>query len=313
VRRVTPLVSVVIATRNRAHLIADAIRAVRAQEPDSPPFELIVVNNGSTDDTAHAIERAVAGDPRVQVVAEPRPGVSHGRNTGIAHARGEIVAFTDDDIRVSSRWVQAIVDGFQAYRDADALGGPVHPVWPFHPPHWLHREAWAPLAIVDYGAEPIIVSRQRPLCLIGANLAIRKSAFQRVGFFSPELPRCQDQEWLERLYGCGGSGVYLPGVVVSAPVDAERLTKRYHWRWHLRRGRFLAHMRLPALEETRIGPFLGVPGHIWRAWIAETAAAALAGLTWRGAAAFAHTCEVLRHTGFILERVPTAWPRATRT
>jgi len=301
-----PLVSIIVPTRNRADDLRQALRALLELRARTAQVELIVVDNGSTDNTWRLLQTVSAREPGLLAVREPRPGISYARNAGIARAHGSIVAFTDDDIRVAPDWVDAIVAAFDAHPDASVVGGRVLPTWPAPPPRWLQRESWGPLAIVDYGPDPIVVNSAHPLCLIGANVAMRVSAFEHVGLFSPAFPRGQDQEWLERLYRRGGFGVYLPSIVVSSPIAKERLTKEYHRAWHYRRGRFLARMRIPRLEATRTGRLFNVPAHIWRALITETFASVADRLRGESASAFGHWCAALCHAGFIRERV-TAW------
>jgi glucosyl-dolichyl phosphate glucuronosyltransferase len=299
----TPFVSIIVPTRNRADDLRQALASLLALRPRTADFEIIAVDNGSSDNTWRLLETLSAREARLQALREPRPGISHARNAGIARARGSIIAFTDDDIRVHGDWVDAIADAFATYPDAAVVGGRVLPSWSCPPPAWLQRESWGPLAIVDYGPEPFIVDRDRPLCLIGANVAMRASAFDEVGLFSPAFPRGQDQEWIERLYHRGGFGVYLPSIVVSSPIASERMTKQYHRAWHFRRGRFLARMRIPRLEATRAGRPFGVPGHIWRSCLSEALATLGSRLHGERAAAFGHWCAALCHAGFIRERV----------
>jgi glycosyltransferase involved in cell wall biosynthesis len=303
----TPLLTVVVPTRNRADNLDGALSALLAQDPATPPFEIIPVDNGSTDGTWNCLSRFADAHTRVRPVSEPRPGVSHARNAGIAAARAPIIAFTDDDVRVGSNWVKSIVSSFSTYCDAAAIGGKVLPAWPCSPPSWLDRASWGPLALVDYGPAPIRVSRERPLCLIGANVAMRASAFSEIGLFSPAFPRGQDQEWLERLYERGGHGMYDPSIVIASPVPQDRMTKTYHRQWHYGRGRFLARMRLPELEATRSGHLFGVPGHVWRSCAAETCLAVRTALRNRRAEAFAHECAAWWRAGFIRQRLVSRW------
>src|ERR1051325_10127136 len=188
-----PLVSIIVPTRNRADDLRQALHALLEVRARTAQVELIVVDNGSTDNTWRLLPTITARAARPQAVREPRAGISHARNAGSARARGSIVAFTDDDIRVAPDWVDAIVAAFDAHPDASVVGGRVLPTWTAPPPRWLLRESWGPLAIVDYGPDPIVVNNERPLCLIGANVAMRVSAFDRVGLFSPAFPRGQDQ------------------------------------------------------------------------------------------------------------------------
>jgi glycosyltransferase involved in cell wall biosynthesis len=296
-----PSLSVVVPTRNRAENLEAAITALLAQS--SSDFELVPVDNGSSDGTWDCLNRMAATDRRVRPAREPRPGISFARNAGIAQARAPIVAFTDDDVRVSPDWAETIIRSFAEYPEASAIGGRVLPVWPSDAPDWLDRSAWGPLALVDYGEGPIRVDRERPLCLIGANVAMRTSAFADIGLFSPAFPRGQDQEWLERLYRSGGHGMYIPWIAIASPVPLDRMTKRYHRRWHFGRGRFLARMRLAQLEATRTGRLLDVPGHVWRSLASELRQAIAASLGGRPAEAFEHECAAWCRLGFMRERV----------
>jgi hypothetical protein len=133
------------------------------------------------------------GDPAVTVVLctynraqllgdaldfEPRQGVAHARNAGIA------AAGTDGD------WVRVIKRTFDAHAEVVGLGGRILPIWPSTPPAWLARRHWVgPLALQDYGDEPFIVDAGRPLCLVGANCAFRAGVIARLGGFSPDYKR----------------------------------------------------------------------------------------------------------------------------
>ena len=91
-----PEVSVVISTYNRADSLLAAVSSVLVQD-QAPPYELIVVDNNCADETAERIQQLARRDRRLRYVFEPRQGVSHGRNAGIATAQASIIAFTDDE------------------------------------------------------------------------------------------------------------------------------------------------------------------------------------------------------------------------
>lgn len=113
-----PFISVVIATRERAHLLSGCLESFR--ELDYPRYELILVDNAPvTDSTAEAVEAARQYLPNLRYVVESTPGSSRARNRGVAEARGEIIAFTDDDVIVGSNWLRGFVRGF---RSADQVG-----------------------------------------------------------------------------------------------------------------------------------------------------------------------------------------------
>ena len=158
-----------MSTYNRGDLLGDAVRSILAQRPDTtPPFELIVVDNNSTDHTRSVVEQCAAADARVRYVFEPQQGSSPGRNAGISAARASIVAFTDDDVRVEPDWIAAIARAFDECPTADVVGGRVLPIWPSPPPAWLTRDHWMPLALVDYGDRPLVVDRANPIRLASA-------------------------------------------------------------------------------------------------------------------------------------------------
>src|SRR4051794_13894264 len=202
-----PDLSVVISTRNRRDMLRRAIDALCIQQvPDTLRFDIIVVDNGSSDGTCAAVEAAAAAAAPglIRYAYEPRPGVSNGRNTGVAVTSAPIVAFTDDDNTVGPEWVATVKRLLDEHPEADAVGGPVLPDWPASVPDWIDRQHWPPLAILDYGNASFFTSARDPRCLLTANLAFRRETFERLGGFSPEFARCQDHELLTRLWRAGG-------------------------------------------------------------------------------------------------------------
>lgn len=268
-------VSVVICTFNRSSALPAALESALAQR-NAPPHEIIIVDNNSTDSTVDVIRaRQTPGHPHLRYVFEPRQGLPHARNAGIAAARAPIVAFTDDDIVVASDWVASIKRAFDRYPDADCIGGRVLPRWPGGaPPRWLTTKQLSPLALQNKGERPVVVDRNNAApCLIGANFAFRRSAFARAGLFAPEYTRTQDREIQLRLWKAGGVGVYLPEIVTYVDVPPDRLTKAYFRLWYGRAGRFHSRMGLldviddqgrmvdPPPAHLRIG---GAPAFLYR-------------------------------------------------
>jgi glycosyltransferase involved in cell wall biosynthesis len=281
----SPVISVVICTCNRADLLPAAIDQVLAQDdPDTPEFELIVVDNNSTDATPAVVQRACAGDGRVRYLHESKQGVSHARNAGLLAARAAIIAYTDDDVRVSRTWLASIVRAFREYPDAWAVGGKVLPIWPSQPPPWLTSAHWGPLALADHGDQPLRLDTNNQLCLLGCNLAVLRSAFSRVGKFSANVQRVpgtvassEDHEFLLRVFGAGAFAVYDPRIIIHAAVQPERLDRAYHRVWHRSQGHYNAMMRPEYLERSNAGRLFDVPLHLYRTaledalrWIAAT-------------------------------------------
>jgi glycosyltransferase involved in cell wall biosynthesis len=244
-------VSVVISTYNGAACLPDALNSVLHQDADDLSYQVIAVDNNSRDGTRAVIQSFVArGFSRLHYVFEPRQGVSYGRNAGIAVASAPIIAFFDDDVRVARDWVRTIKRSMDEHPEVDFVGGKVLPKWHTPPPAWLTDANWSPLALVDYGPTPLYVTAERQLCLVSANLAVRRSLFDAVGLFAPELQRVKDSigsmedyELLTRCWRAGKQGLYVPTLLANTNVPTNRMTKNYHRRWYRGHGVFCAMMR----------------------------------------------------------------------
>lgn len=106
--------------------------------------------------------------------------------------------------------------------------------------------------------------------MVSANLAFRREVFEQIGVFAPELQRVkggigsiEDFEFELRFYRNGGQGLYEPNLVVTAPVEPERITKAYHRKWHTGHGRFYAMLRNEGVEQASARLF-DVPSHMYR-------------------------------------------------
>ena len=302
-----PEVSVVISTYNRADSLLAAVSSVLVQD-QAPPYELIVVDNNCADETAERIQQLARRDRRLRYVYEPRQGVSHGRNAGIATAQASIIAFTDDDVSVESDWIAEIRKAFEAKPDHGCIGGRVLPRWPSPPPSWLNERHWAPLALLDYGQEQAIDANNRR-CLITANMAVRRDVFDRIGCFRPALQKTaasacsmEDQELQERYWRAGGRCWFNPRMIVYAAIQPERLTKSYHRRWRFQHGELHAILRDPDVEASKLRLF-GVPGHILRRAAVASLRAGTNYLIGDRDKAFDSEAEIRFYAGFIRERM----------
>src|SRR5438132_152334 len=182
-------ISVVIATYNRAALLDDCLTHL-ARQRFGPGDEVIVVDNGSTDRTASVIDRQKDALPVPLVhLFETRPGKSHALGRAVRSARGDVLAFTDDDVNVGPAWLDAIRTAMNDPAVA-LVGGAVDPRWEGTAPRWLcangdgYGRLAAPLALVDYGATPSDLGARTA---IGANLAVGRDVLEQVGGFAPHL------------------------------------------------------------------------------------------------------------------------------
>lgn len=272
-----PDVSVIVATYNRSEVLRGALESLLHQETAGTTYEVIVADNNSTDDTRRVVEELREQSPHVDLIYcfEPQQGVSYARNTGIAHARAPIFAFTDDDIRPALDWVASVDRGFKQFPEADCIGGKVLPDPQAKFPDWLTEKHWTPLALLNLGDEPLVLEVVNGAGLVGANIAMRAAALKEVGLFRPELQRVkggigslEDTELEVRLSVAGKRLMYLPELVVYTQVIDERLDKAYHRRWHCGHGHFYAVMRDEQFEESKFRVF-DVPAHLYRSTLSN--------------------------------------------
>ncbi len=293
----TPRATVLVCTYNRVDRLPASLGALERLAPPGVPYELVVVDNGSTDGTAAWLAAwaaaAPAGGPPRRVLNEPRPGKSYALNRAIEATDSELLALTDDDVIVSPDWLRVAVEAFDADPGADYLGGKVLPIWEAPPPSWFsttEKDLYGTIAILDYGDEPFVFRGRVPL---GANIAYRRRAFDRAGLFRTDLGRdhttLRGQEFPEhllRVEAAGGYGRYVPAMVVHHHVPAWRLTKRYVREWFYWKGISRAVMAeaWPVDEQgvdfRTVRRIAGVPRFVFRQaaqTAAELAAAALRG------------------------------------
>jgi glycosyltransferase involved in cell wall biosynthesis len=186
-----PLVTVAVCTRDRAADLAQCLEALARLE--YPHYEVLVVDNAPSDDTTERLVRDRY--PHVRYVCEPRPGLDWARNRAILEARGEIVAYTDDDVVVDPGWVAAIAQVFAENPEVMAVTGLVIP---------YELETKAQILFEIYGGfgrgferkwyrlDPTSRWQERlyagsGIFGTGANMAYRRSVFERIGTFDPAL------------------------------------------------------------------------------------------------------------------------------
>jgi GT2 family glycosyltransferase len=270
--------SVLICTFNRADLLRETLQSLRAVA-SLRPWSVVVVDNNSTDRTRAVVQDIAATFPvRLEYVFEARQGKSYALNTGLEHSDGDVILFTDDDVRVCPRWLDAGCEPLEREEDLDYTGGPVRPLWGAAPPPWLDRtrgDLWGTLAILDYGAATFIFE-ERSRVPLGANMAVRRRLIERIGGFHPELGRRgrsllgQEQaEFFARGRAFGARGRYVPAMEVHHHVPAVRLTKHYFRRWWFWKG--VSRARVDAMHHrTELGldldrvPYVArVPRFVW--------------------------------------------------
>ena len=237
-------ISVILCTFNRCRLLQAALEsAVASRMPPGTGWEVLVVDNNSKDQTREVVEDFSRRYPgRFRYLFEGRPGKSYALNTGIAAAKGDVLAFMDDDVTVDPEWLQSLVEPLRGGKLA-GTGGRVVPRWTTDPPAWLASAGWTisgPLVSFDLGDQGGTLEESP----VGTNMAFPRRAFEQYGGFRVDLGpsphneiRNEDSEFARRLLRAGERLCYVPAAVVYHPVTEDRLTKRYFLAWWFDKGR----------------------------------------------------------------------------
>lgn len=242
-----PKVSIIICTHTRARLLRQTLDSIE-QLQEINNAEVIVVDNGSTDDTASVVRefmRKLTPKAHIRYVFEHRLGLSIARNTGIQHARGSIVAFLDDDTIPTSDWLSALCQAFHRYPNAVAVGGIIQPHFETFRPDWLIEQMEQPFTIVHLGDK----DRKYPRKLhpLGVNMAIRQDALRGSIRFPESKGRkghslvSREEAWLfNQLRKKGGELIYTPRMKVTHFIGAERLRPEWIKRRYYYQGAAIA-------------------------------------------------------------------------
>jgi glucosyl-dolichyl phosphate glucuronosyltransferase len=221
--------SVIVATRNRAAYLTECLRLLSDQDCKEP-FEIIVIDNDSTDDTAAVIEEWRQKNPKIHTFRETRIGLSAAKNAGARLATGELLLFTDDDVLVQRNWVSKYLDWFARNDKPNVLvGGPVIPIlndlrpWPL----WFDEQALTGIGLLHYGMARSLLDWEY---VWGANMAMTPEVFRRVGPWDESVGRrgeergtYEDIEYQDRARAAGCTVWFCADAPLQHRVEPERL------------------------------------------------------------------------------------------
>jgi glycosyltransferase involved in cell wall biosynthesis len=180
-----PFVSIIIPTYNRSARLRPTVESLTAQKYPDDRFEIILVDNSSTDDTAKEIALLVHDFPRIRHLHERRRGAHWGRNAGATVSLGEILYFTDDDMIAEPDMLEKIVEPFALKAGIGSVTGKVLPKWETEPPVWVLEHCKNQLLSLNDRGEGTIVSDEDP-GIFSCHQAILRDVFFRAGGFNPD-------------------------------------------------------------------------------------------------------------------------------
>jgi glucosyl-dolichyl phosphate glucuronosyltransferase len=237
-------ITIAICTWNRSRLLQRTLESMCGlAAPAGIEWELIVVNNNSTDSTDDVI-RLFQNRLPIRGLFEKTPGKSNAANLAIKNSAGDYIIWTDDDVTVDNDWLAVYVKAFETWPTAEYFGGAILPGFEAAPPPWIQQNLkhfGGLLGVRDLGPEerPLTAS-ERPF---GANMAFRRSVFDKWGF-DPRLgpqggDRLTHEETvlLEQLRCSGAIGVWVPAARVWHYIPKERLTKSQIWNIYYTMGK----------------------------------------------------------------------------
>ncbi|ALS20722.1 MULTISPECIES: glycosyltransferase [Paenibacillus] len=227
-------VTVAICTFNRAEYLEKTINSVLVQSYPDTEYEILIIDNNSTDHTAQLVMPIVEKEHHVRYVLEVNKGLSYARNRAIAEAKGEFILFLDDDATACQDWIRHILDCFQDEKVA-CVGGKINPVWEKSVPTWLPERYYSLYTILDYSDK--VTEMDHNSIPFGANVAFRKDVLKKYGCFRTDLGRVGnnllsgEESELIRKIRKDYIIMYTPYAFVNHTIASNRINKK----WFLRR------------------------------------------------------------------------------
>ena len=220
-----PEISVIIPTRNRALSVRSTLESLAGQDL-ACPWELLLVDNGSTDDTKTVASSFFDRLP-LRLLHEAIPGKSRSLNRALEHAKGHLIAFTDDDVHVSCKWLSELHRAAAIFPEASVFCGPVTPVHPPSSPSWLRAHFFSSALFARFELSVAEGVLPAPLVPFGPNFALRTKACAGMHFRMDLGPSdsgrlmCEDIEFLERFRKQGAQFIYVPSAWVKHQIREE--------------------------------------------------------------------------------------------
>jgi len=228
------MISVIVCTYNRAHYLADTLDHLLHQSAAIDDFEVLVINNKSTDDTEDVCTQFSTKNPAFpfRYIVEMAQGLSFARNSGIKEAKGDVLTFIDDDAFAQVDFIKHIQEHFESNAQTLAVGGKIIPKYEDGEPRWMSKYLLPLVAALDMGDK--IKPFPKSKFPIGANMSMRKEVFDDYGIFDVNLGRkgstlegSEEKDLFSRITKSGANIMYIPQTVVHHIIPPKRVSLSY--------------------------------------------------------------------------------------
>lgn len=245
-------ISVVICTYNRAHILRRALESLVQQTFDKSLYEIIVVDNASTDASPSIVRDLQVEYPahNIVLVREDTLGLSYARNTGLRHAKAPYVAFMDDDAKASAEWLETAIQCFEEmYPKPIAIGGTILPLYEAAKPRWFKDK----YEVITWGEQPRFLKHGEAFS--GSNMVFDKEAFRVYGLFDVSMgPKGkyfslgEDTNIFQQIWKANANAsilYYIPQLLVYHSVPAHKMTVLYRLKRRFLSGQSRYQMNRP--------------------------------------------------------------------
>lgn len=228
------MISVVVCTYNRELYLPKMLDSVAKQNCAKSDFELILVNNKSTDNTEEICLKYKAENTSVNFnyFLETNQGLSYARNRGIKEAKGDFIVFVDDDAFLDENYIKELKSYLQTVPSNLGFGGKILPYLECELPKWMSKYLSSLMSIIDLGNDVTLFKGSK--YPIGANMGVSRTVVDKIGMFNESLGRTgtsmlggEEKDFFFRIKEAGFPIYYFPKMLVHHVIPAKRLTVEF--------------------------------------------------------------------------------------
>lgn len=220
-----PRISLIICTYNREKFLGHALQSLTQQSLAPKDFEILIINNNSTDSTPEISQDFMAANPQLNVryFVESNQGLSYARNRGIKEAMAPIITYIDDDAEAEADFLEKVLSYFEKRPQTAGIGGRILPKYEGSPPPWMNKYLYGFVTKVDFGDQVFTYTgKSYPA---GCNMTYRKDLLEQVGGFNENLKwRADDKYIFFAIKEVSDQVFHYPEAVVQHNIDAYRTT-----------------------------------------------------------------------------------------